>query len=383
MSLQNVVNTVNKWLFLSDTHVIKVLLGTVVANLLQGDPVWLFIIAPPSSAKTELIRALNKIPQIYPLSNLTPQTFISGRVSKINCSLLPQLNGKILTFKDFTTVLTMHREKRAEILAQLREIHDGQYKKAFGTGKIIEWSGKLGFISGVTPIIDTHYSIYTVLGERFIQYRIKQSDPIILAKKSMQNTGKEKEMREELSTVIAQFIKNIQIPSIDNIEISDEIKDKLAYLSTFCVTGRSGVIREGYHYREIIYTPEPEAPARLSKQLLTLSYGLAVVSGLKQVSMEDYSLIYKVGMDTLPKVRQDLLDFLSEHRDALTTSDISTEINYPTNTARRYLEDLHALKLIDRLKGEKGKADKWKLSNYAIGLLDKIRPYPKCQQESV
>lgn len=384
MLIQNVIDVVNKWLLLKDTRqVVRVLLGTVVANLLQGDPVWLFIIAPPSSAKTELIRALNDIHFIYPLSDLTPQTLISGMIGREKKgSLLLRLNNKILTFKDFTTVLSMHRDKRSAILAQLREIYDGHYKKDFGTGASIEWKGKLGFISGVTPIIDTQYSIYTVLGERFIQYRPEQPQLVEMAKIAMKSAGKENAMREEMRSIFSQFIESIKIPKKADIKISDEIEDKLANLATFCVLARSGVIREGYS-RDIVYTPEPEAPARLAKQLATLSCGLSVINCSSEVSMKDYELVHRVGMDTLHRLRRDILCFLKDKEGPVKLSCIAYRLCYPLNTIRNYLHDLLSLGLVSKSSISKGSADEWRLSEYSIELLEKAQPYPKCHNDRV
>jgi hypothetical protein len=36
----------------------------------------------------------------------------------------------------------MYREKRAEILAQLREIYDGQFSKEWGNGKSFSGAGR-------------------------------------------------------------------------------------------------------------------------------------------------------------------------------------------------------------------------------------------------
>lgn len=376
MVLQNVIEVVNEWLFSVDTQAIKVLLATVIANRLQGDPLWIFFIAPPSSAKTELIRALNGIQQIYSLSDLTPQTFISGKVGDDSCSLLLQLNNKILTFKDFTTVLTMHRDKRGPILSQLREIYDGHYKKAFGTGKVISWEGKIGFISGVTPIIDSHYSIFTVLGERFIQYRMEQPDAIGMAKQAIKITGSENKMRYELRQAFSSFFENIELPKIQDIQISEEIRDKLVHLAAFSVRARSGVIRDNYS-REIIYTPEPEAPPRLTKQLLTLAYGLAVVDRRNYVSMGDYKIIYRIGFDILHKIRRDIMRIFLKHQyQMLETSYIAEKIGYLPKTVRRYLEDLHSLKILRKLPGGKGNMDKWELSGSIVDLLGKALPSP-------
>jgi hypothetical protein len=372
IDFQNLEQTIDKWLLREDRGIIKVLVGTVIANKLKGDPVWLFLVTASGGAKTELIRGLNKIDGIYPLSDLTPQTFLSGEKSRKDASLLLRIpNEVILTLKDFTTVLTMHRDKRHAILSQLREIYDGHFKKAFGTGETKEWRGKLGFIAGVTPIIDTHYSIYQVLGERFIQYRPLQPDPIKLSLKAMSISGDENEMREEIQNAFANFIAGIKIPT-EKITIPEELKNRIAYLSTFCVRARSGIERESYSTREIELIPESELPTRLSKQLVTLASAFSLISG--GFTEEDYSLIYKIGMDSLPQKRKLVIDNLLKAEDYLETADVAMEIGYPTNTTRRILEDLHGLKLIIRESQGRGYADRWIISEATRELLEKAKP---------
>lgn len=185
-----VIARMKRWLLLSDVELLRVVFATIVANRMTGDPVWLFIIAPSGGTKTELIQTLTSLNDTYLLSSLTPHTLASGCIGGKDQSLLMALkSGTILLFKDFTSVLSMHREHRAEILGQLREIYDGRYRKTFGTGQVVDWSGKLGFIAGVTPIIDTHYSVFNVLGERFIQVRMRLPNEIRLAKKAMSDAG--------------------------------------------------------------------------------------------------------------------------------------------------------------------------------------------------
>src|SRR5438093_4183165 len=110
MKLADVEAVFTKWLRLNDLEPVHVVLGAVVANRRDGDPLWQFIVAPPSGLKTEIIRALNGIDAIYPLSSLTPQTLASGLQNKGEVSLLIKLDSKVVTLKDFTTILTMHRD---------------------------------------------------------------------------------------------------------------------------------------------------------------------------------------------------------------------------------------------------------------------------------
>jgi hypothetical protein len=259
--------TVRKYLKLGDDNVLPFLSGVVIANKLKADPVWAFILAPPGGVKTELIRALDEVDNVFALSTLTPQTLVSGYRSKCDPSLLPKLSNHILTLKDFTTVLTMHRDGRQEVLSQLREIYDGSYKKAFGTGKVVSWKGKIGFIAGCTPVLDSHHAVFSVLGERFITLRIQTPDPIDVSEYLINQTGREQEMRSVLSAAFASFIQGIRLPS-KPIVVNEAVVKKLSRLAVFVVRARSGVVRDAYS-RELEYVPEPEAPTRLTLQLST------------------------------------------------------------------------------------------------------------------
>jgi hypothetical protein len=93
-ALEDVKRVVQHYLLLPDGGlVVEILLAAVVANRMDGDPLWLFLVNPPSGVKTELIRSLNGVEDVYPLSNLTPQTFASGfEAKKVEPSLLLRLD---------------------------------------------------------------------------------------------------------------------------------------------------------------------------------------------------------------------------------------------------------------------------------------------------
>lgn len=363
--------TIGNWLLINDPGLIKVTTGCVLANRLNADPVWLFIVTASGGTKTELLRGLNGLDDIYPISDLTAQTFLSGEKNNKTASLLHRLPPRVtITMKDFTTVLTMHRDKQHAILSQLREIYDGQFRKEFGTGETKEWEGKLGFIAGVTSVIDQHYSVYQALGERFIQYRPSQPDPIKVSLKAIGNSGNEAQMREEIKTAFTEYIASVDIPT-ERIEIPDYITNRLVHLAAFCVRARSSVIRDTYSTREIELIPEAELPTRLAKQFSTLLCGLSLISG--GFTEADYQLIYKIGMDTVPRKRRMVLDLLIASETPLETAKIASDANYPKNTVRRTLEELHGLRLITRDSSGMNMSDLWSLHDSTRQLLAKAQ----------
>ena len=61
-----------RWLLLKDYTPVLAVLGAIAANYLEGDPVWLGLIGPPSSAKTEILNALSKLPHVVQAATVIP-----------------------------------------------------------------------------------------------------------------------------------------------------------------------------------------------------------------------------------------------------------------------------------------------------------------------
>ncbi len=90
-----------KWLHIQDEQVLAVTFGMLLANRLQGDPLWMFIVAPPGGMKSELLMTLSKATRIYPMSTLTPHCLVSGMTMQGggDPSLIPKLDGQVLIVK--------------------------------------------------------------------------------------------------------------------------------------------------------------------------------------------------------------------------------------------------------------------------------------------
>jgi hypothetical protein len=351
-------------LLIVDGALLPVAVGAVLAHRLPGEPVWLLIVAPPGGTKTELLRAFYDAPGMYPLSKLTPRTFASGLdVQGSDPSLLARLSSEILVVKDLTTVLQMQGDDRSEIFAQLREIYDGRFDQAWGTGKEIHWQGRLGFIAGVTPVIDRHHAALSVLGERFVLLRTAMPNRKRLARVALASAGNEEAIRADLTAAMHGFLaaRGSAPPAVD-----DTALDTLATVADFVTRARSGVIRDGYR-RELEYAPEPEAPTRFAKVLRSLTCGIALAHDRDTVVDDDLGYVLRVALDCLPDVRRRVISALVEtaitagEGGELSTSNIVSMAQFSSATIRRTLEDLQALRVVAVTKHGQGKADTWQL----------------------
>lgn len=363
ISLVEVKATFNKWLFLKDGNLIDIVLGCVVANRTTSDPVWLFIVAPPGGTKTEILRAL-KTNETYQLSSLTPHSLISGFAIKgkdrtKDPSLLPLLNGKVLVVKDFSTVISMDRHAREEILATLRDAYDGEAKKSFGSEAMVRaYTSKFGLLAGVVPEIDRIYSINQSLGERFLKYRTPIEDRKSIINRASQNMGKEKDMRIELSGIVSKFLCSLKMA---DVSISEELETKMVDLALLISRLRSSVSRDGYK-RNVQFMPEAEVGTRLLKQLKGLAQGIALVRGKTEITEIEYDIITKIAKDTLPSKRLSLLQAIIGQKDYKKTSIIAQSIKLHTDTVREMLEDYWLLEIVER-GGDENAGYTWRMKN--------------------
>ena len=267
---------------IEDQGIVKLLCATVIANRMPVDPVWMFIVAPSGAGKTELINTLSKVTGIYPLSSVTAHTFISGQKrTGVETSLLFVIKEGIITFKDFTSILSLQKDERAQVIGQLREIFDGAYSKTFGTGEKINWRGKIGLIGGVTTAIYVMREIYAVMGERFMMYAPILPDGLDMARRAMKNTRIIPEYRLKLQESFAHYLDQVvgTPTSVENIpSLSGKFMEELLKLAEFATRSRSPVDRSFGPNKEITFIHPPEIPTRFSSQLQSLAMALMLMN---------------------------------------------------------------------------------------------------------
>lgn len=342
-SLAGLIETWHENFHIEDDGPILFSLATAASNQLEGDPVWSLMVGPPSSIKTEIIRSLGEEPNdlVYPLSTLTVNTFISGQGRKVG--LLHRLNGKILTIKDFTTILEKNKDARNEILAQLREIFDGYLSKGSGN-KGAEYQtekARITILAGVTPFIDFYETVMSLLGERFLKMRVKGGDPFKIGRLASRAAGNEERIRQRIRSQTAAFLSSVEVKQL---ELSQEQNDSLVRLACFTAKARTGVPRD---WRGTIqYLPQSEGIGRLYKQLLKLAWSLAAILGREEIDSGIMRFLSRVARDTVDARRVLILDKLTT--ESAKTSIIAARVGLPTETTRRVLEDLSLLNFVTK-----------------------------------
>jgi hypothetical protein len=363
--IDEVLAVFRKWLLLSEETLILAALGTVAANLLDGDPVWLGIIGPPSNAKTEILASLNKLPFVAQAATLSPAGLLSGtprrqRHQAARGGLLNQIgNFGILVLKDFGSILQMHPEKKAELLAALREIYDGSWTRVLGTdgGRVLSWVGKLGLRFAATRAIDSHHAVIGSMGDRWLLTRI--ANPKSQFKRAIQHKrAKAKQMRDELADAVAGlFAASLPQPR-ETTEAEIEEIDKIVELA---VHMRGAIERDRYS-REVEMVLGAEGTGRIGLALEQLLSGLDALGVERAAAM---NIVRSVAFDSVPPARRRAYEFLRDQRDltgpiAQKTSQVARALRLPTNTVRRVLQDLTAYDLIERIPGgKKGTPDTW------------------------
>jgi hypothetical protein len=360
-TVAGLTKSLKEYVLLADPRTLEIPLAALAAHRLPGDPVWLLMVAPPASLKTEIIALLSAVAGAFPLSELTSKTFASGLTipGQDDPSLLGRLTNEILLLKDFTSVLEMRWEERQAILAQLREIFDGRFDKVWGTGKELHWRGRLGFLAGVTPVIDHHHSVMALLGARFILFRPGQPNRQEAAVRAIANSGRgdEGKTRQHLAGLVGAFMAALP-PLVPTLTETDH--QTLATLADYITRARSGVERDGYR-RELEYAPAPEMPARFGRQLASLARGLALVRHQATVTEVELKDVTRVALDSIPAVRRVVLKALLEHEGDLSTTTLRQQVQFGTTTVTRALEDLQSLELVTCDGQGKGRPNRWSL----------------------
>ena len=356
-TIDDVLKVFQHWLVMSDWTPVYAALGTVAANLLPGDPVWLGLVAPPSSAKTEILNSLSKLPNVMPAATLTPAALLSGTPHKQQThgardGLLRQIGSfGFLVLKDFGSILSMRPEAKAEVLAALREIYDGHWTRHVGAdgGKTLHWSGKIGLLFGCTDVINSHHSVITSMGDRFLLSRFTPCKGQF--KQAIKHTGgTTAQMRNELAEAVASLFA-IPLPPPQHIS-----QDDILYIDEIVslVVSLRGTVERDHYRRELQNIYGEEGTGRIGLTLERLLTGLGTLGMASPVAMP---VIRAVALDSVPPLRRRAYEHLQDLNGATaSTTDVAKILRLPTATTRRVLEELVIFHLAERIPQGQGKS---------------------------
>jgi hypothetical protein len=357
-TLEKTLETFEEWLILPSRTPVLAVLGAVAGNLLPGDPVWLGVIAPPSSAKTEILNSIANLPSVVQAATLTAAGLLSGTPRKdrdkgAKGGLLRQIGQfGIIAVKDFGSILSMHPETRGELLAALRELFDGSWTRHLGIdgGRTLHWEGKLGLIFAATAAIDAYYTIIGSLGDRFLFTRMEPAKGQF--RRALKHDGAATaKMRNELAEATAGLFAGRKAEPRPLEESEIERLDKIVSL----IVRQRGAVERDRRTREMEMILGAEGGARVGLSLARLLAGLDTLGVDRALALD---VVESVARDSVPPLRRRAFECIDKGG-SMETAQVATALGLPTTTVRRVLEDLAAYGLVLRQSGKKGEADTW------------------------
>ena len=376
--LLKIENKVSELLTLSDLFPVRVALATYAANYLKQVPLWMMIVAPPSSGKTEILGSMYKLPYSKVISDLTKGSLLSGTSKKDTTQgakgglLLEFGKFGFMIIKDMTTLLSKHPDAAAEVFGALREVYDGDFIRYFGNdgGSHRKWHGRLGVVVAVTPAIEKHRSGISSMGDRFLTIRVYNNDDLrmIQAYTALRTSGNEQQIRAEMQELAGQLFQDFERNTDLRLEFLDDIHHYIAPLAALVASCRTPVER-GFN-REIEFIHTTEGYARLSKQLYGLLSGCIAIGC--SIS-EAWQTVVRVALDTIPEQRAQILETVILNEEVTGKESYSLEklraiTRLPQTTNRRIVCDLYSVGVLDCYPGEGSKPSEYWLSG-------KIREY--------
>lgn len=349
--LSLVVELYRRTMHLPDPSVVYAVLGAVAANRLPGDPLWLLVVGPPSSGKTEALDALCELPEYHAVSTFSEAGLLAGSTSRdgnASGGLLRQMGDRgLLVASDFGTLLNEHGSTRGRLFALLREVFDGRLVRRLGTdgGRTFEWKGHAGFVGAVTEAIDAPHVDLGLLGERFVYFRlppVTPEDDRAACMAVARNAGRQRDIRAQRSAAVRRLFEVLTTPGRLPPMAEDET-DRLVTLANLGARCRSSVVRDGYS-REVELVPGHERSPRLFGQLRQLQAGLSLVGAPPEVS---HGVLVKAALDGVHPGRRAVMDYLLGAPGVHTTGSVAGHCGLPHSTTRRHLQDLCAHRVLE------------------------------------
>jgi hypothetical protein len=367
--------TFRKWLGADyDMDALDATLAAAAVDHLDGDPLWLLLISGSGNAKTETVQALDGIGATVISTISSEGALLSGTAKReiakdATGGLLREIGvSGTLVVKDVTSILSMDRTARGQVLGALREVYDGRWSRRVGVdgGRRLEWAGRVSLIGAVTTAWDAAHAVVASMGDRFVLLRMDSTVGRQTAgRRAIGNTGREIEMRTELAAAVGGVIAGMttSVPDVDELET-----DVLLAAADIVTLARTAV---EYDYRgNVVNAHAPEMPTRFAKQLSQVVRG-GVAIGMTRA--DALHLAIRCARDSMPPLRLAIVDDLAANPGSM-LADVRRRIDKPRNTVDRQLQALHMLGVLDVDEVDEGTRDGKPVTRWVYRLGEDIDP---------
>jgi hypothetical protein len=340
-----------------DLGALDAVLAAAAVEQLDGDPAWLLVISGSGNAKTETVAALTGAGALMTSTITSEGALISASSAKektkdSNGGLLRRIGDRgVFVIKDFTSILSMNRDLRNQVVGALREIYDGYWERNVGTdgGRALSWTGRLVMIGAATTAYDAAHSVIASMGDRFALVRMDSTTGRMAAgRQALSNVGKETDMRKDLATTTGRLLRHLDTT---RAELTETDMETLLDAANLVTLSRTAVERD---YRgDPVEAHAPEMPTRFAKQLGQILRG-ALACG----HPHDHALqtALRVARDSIPPLRAAILADIGEHPQSA-CRDVVKRLQRPRTTIDRALQELHLIGLLHIVEATPGGLD--------------------------
>lgn len=363
---------------------LSVMLASVLSTQMIGDQLWIKVISPPSTGKTQLCDGLGTARKLVKsVGNFTGlhSGFQTDAEGEEDHSLLAQIKDMTLVVKDGDTLLKS--PNRDKILSQIRDAYDmncavsygNRVKREYhnhrftfilaGTEALLEMdSADLGAryldcvivhrIDHNTELNINERKFYQIMNNRSIQANgaaSTQDDERVVKAKSMTG-GYVEYLRENASFILSGV----------DLENPKPIQEKISAYAQFIAHVRA---RPSKSQDEAVTR---EMSARLNSQLTKLAFCLAGVMGKRTIDKEVMRRVRQVAVDTARGKIRDIVMKLAAAKDGMEAQHIAAAINHgvdKTRTLLRFFRSIEGVEMFQpKVPGRPGAsgAVRWKLT---------------------
>ena len=323
---------------------------------MRGYPVWLMLVGPPESGKTDLLKHLtvfNGVRECGDLSGkagLLSATKAKEKAADATGGLLYSLpvygglhRGCLLMLDFARTVLAAEPSATRSTLGAIGMLHDQHWQRDVGTdgGRTLSFHGRIGFLAACTDMIDhpDHQQANAEMGERCIFLRYPESDGYHEISRALENPDSA-DKNTRMNDAFVQFREELGMDWDDAEEpreLTLEEKKMVVSLAQFTARGRSGVQRDRYNRNEITGINRSALGPRIANSFAQLLRGMERIGCTPE---DRVAVLRQCTMDSLPSLRAVAVRLLQQYAGPVSLRTLAGAVKVSDGALKRALEDL-------------------------------------------